>query len=174
MRKVLPVIPALLALSYSPAASALGRGVLWYESTSYGTTLNSTQQAALLAAGATSFTDTTTWPSSLSAYRVIFVVMPTTSMSASQISDLNSFTASGGIVVLVGEAVGYYTAGVSYLNSIASGMGLSSSFTSSSVDSGCSWTATRQSTTPVLTASSPSLIYAYGTNISRGGSATTL
>ncbi len=60
MHKLLPVLPAVLALAYSPTALALGTGVLWYEGTSYGQTFNATQQAAMISAGASSFTDTTT------------------------------------------------------------------------------------------------------------------
>jgi hypothetical protein len=141
MRKLLPALPVLIALSYSPTASALGRGVLWYEGTSYGQTFNATLQAAMLTAGATSFTDTSSWPSSLSGYRVIFVILPSANLSAAQLSDLNAFTSSGGIVVLVAEATGYYTAGVGYLNNVASSLGLSSRITAGSLDAGCGQTA---------------------------------
>lgn len=167
-------MPALLALCYLPTASALGRGVLWYESSSYGQVFSATHQAAMLSAGATSFTDTTSWPSSLSAYRVVFVVLPTANLSAAQLSDLNSFTSSGGIVVLVAEGTGYYTAGVSYLNHAAAGLGLSSAFIGGTLDAGCGQTASRLVTTPVLTAATSSLAYAYGSSVRTGGSGTSL
>ncbi len=102
------------------------------------------------------------------------MILPSANLSAAQISDMNSFTSSGGIVVLVAEATGYYTAGVGYLNNAAAGLGLSSVFTAGSLDAGCGQTATRLVTTPVLTATMSSLTYAYGSSVSTRGSGTSL
>ena len=149
--------------------------VLWYtgHSSPIGTA-HTDFDAAMTGAGSSGVDAATTWPSSLSGYKVIVLAVSSTSFSSSETSDLDSFVTAGGILVLMGEATGYNSSHVSVFNTLLSDLGLGSYFDSSaSLDSSCGQTASA-ATSHSLNDGASAIDYAYSGSVTVGSSATEL
>jgi hypothetical protein len=155
-------------------AWAVGDAVLWYEGNGgYGTSMASVVSSALYGAGASSISDTTTWPSSLDTYRVLFLVLSTTSYTSAQLAQIDAFVDSGGIVVFLADNSGYSSVPGTVFNAVASYMGLSTRFVASTYDGGCYFWGTAMATHP-LTSGVSSLAYACTSHVTPGSGATSL
>jgi len=130
-------VAGMLWLSPGSAAHA-GTQVLWYWGNGGLGDRNTTVLCSeMTAAGATSCGVGDVWPTRLSDYRVIFLALSTTTFSASQISDIQAYLTSGGVVVLVGESYSFRSGNPAVFNSLLSALGATTRFGSSSLDSGC-------------------------------------
>jgi MYXO-CTERM domain-containing protein len=123
------------------ALAQSGTRVLYYtgnNAMTWGYTNTSTFRSELLAAGATGFDETSTWPSSLTTYRVVVVIGGSTAYSSAQQTAMRDFAAGGGALVLVSDAPSYgYNAN---LNAAAATIGTPLRFTETTLGGGCETT----------------------------------
>ncbi|MFK7930925.1 MAG: MopE-related protein [Myxococcota bacterium] len=103
---------------------------------SWGYSDTSQVEAGMTAAGATGFSKTSTWPTSLSSYRIVFIISGTTAPSTAQATALGTFQANGGRVVIVsdGSSTGFNPAG----NAWAAAANTAMRFASTNIGGGCS------------------------------------
>ena len=131
----------------TPAMAQSGNRALYYTGNgamSWATTATGTIEAQLRSAGAVAVDKTSSWPSSLSTYRVVIVVGGSSAYSSSQQSAMRSFVAGGGRLVLIADSMASYPYGGT-LNPVASTVGTSMRFTGS-VGGGCTTTTTLNTT----------------------------
>lgn len=149
----------LLALSGLAAAG----DVLWYTGHSSPiSTSHSTFDSAMTGVGSTGVDGSSSWPSSLSGYKVIVLAVSSSSFSSAEVTDVQTFLSNGGILVLMGESTGYNSSHVSVFNTLLSSLGMTNTFSSSgNYDSGCGNTATVTKKGHSLTDGLTSLDYAY-------------
>ncbi len=88
--------------------------------------------------------ESSSFPSDLSDYRIVFLLMNTTSFSSSEIATMRSFVDDGGVLVVAGETTSFNSGYVPTFNSVLTSLGLGTQFLpSSSYDSGCGKVGTR-------------------------------
>ena len=165
--------PMLVLASLSPGARA-GDGVLWYEGHAGYDADAPDLESAVLAAGATAFDDSATWPKSLGDYRLIFLVAPSVAFSAAEVVQLDSWVAGGGTLVLLGDNENLSASLASVLTALLSDMGLGSSYVSDQIDAGCSHWATVESSHPLTDGLSTGPVYASTCDITLSSDATLL
>ncbi|MEL6348536.1 MAG: DUF4350 domain-containing protein [Myxococcota bacterium] len=90
------------------SSPALAQDVLWY----YGNggtnlTFSSDIETVLDDADADGFRKTTSWPSDIDDYKLVFLSVLTSDLSDSRVDDLKDFLATGGVLVVIGEEGGY-------------------------------------------------------------------
>jgi hypothetical protein len=110
-------------------------------------------------AGATDVDETSSWPSSLSSYRLVFLSIPETEFSAAAVGDMEDLLADGGVIVFGGESSSYSSAALGVFNTLADDLGLATQFDITTMNSGCYSTASRDETHELSTGA-PELIYA--------------
>ncbi|MFT7518990.1 MAG: hypothetical protein ACI9MC_001126, partial [Kiritimatiellia bacterium] len=139
----MPVLLALATftagLTYAQSAHAQsGTKVLYYNGNSamsWGSSNTTDVRAQLLAAGATGFDKTATWPSSLTAYRLVIVVGGKTTYSTAQTNAVKTFVGGGGGLVLISDAPSYgYNTNT---NTLAAAAGSPMRFSGTRVGGGC-------------------------------------
>ena len=171
----------LLALAaLSNTASAAGDGVLYYTghsgfaSSSYFPPSHLEDVIENEECG--TFTETSTWPSDLSPYRMIVLMIPSNSWSASEITQLQDFIADDGVLVAVGDSSGYDSAHVTPMNNLMTSLGVTSSFQTAAIDSGCSGNQAPAATSHALTTdiSSTGIQFGWSSDLTVSASATEL
>ncbi len=119
--------------------------------------------------------ESSSFPSDLSDYRIVFLLMNTTSFSSSEIATMRSFVDDGGVLVVAGETTSFNSGNVPALNSVLTSLGLGTQFLpSSSYDSGCGKVGTVVSTSHTLTADTSTLSMAWTGDIDVGTAGTAL
>ena len=129
----------LLSALCHPAFAA---DVLWYQGNSGNSGTSKSISTAVTAVGSTGVDSTSTWPSSLSSYELVFLVAPATAFDAGQVTDLDGFISGGGTLVLIGDHSGVSAGIAPTLTTLLSDLGLSSSYTTDALDPYCSTTST--------------------------------
>ncbi len=100
-------------------------------------------QGSLLAAGASITTTTSSaWPTSWTGYKLVILLLPGSSFSATQVSGLRNMVDGGGRLVMSGDWGGASSWGSanSYVNSLNSSLGTGMSLNYSTFGSGCATT----------------------------------
>ena len=126
-------------------------------------------EAGVLAAGATAFDATTTWPADLSEYRVVFLFLNETSFTQTQIDQIDAFRDDGGLLGLIVDHTTWYEDSIDVMNGFLTYYGADSYFTPSQLDAGCAYGATVNDATHPLTYGISEVYYAYSSTIAMGG-----
>jgi hypothetical protein len=149
---VQPVAPAVLGGS---------KGVMFYcGNEGYCSTINSiTAHYRFL--GATPVVQSTTL-TNLSAYRLIFIIMPTQNFSAAQTSALQAFITNGGRLVVVGDYNGNWK-GTPIANNLLARLAVPIRFRTDLLDGNCNTWFARNYGTNILTANLPATGVEYAT-----------
>ncbi|MCB9743326.1 MAG: hypothetical protein H6741_32460 [Alphaproteobacteria bacterium] len=132
------MIPLLLTLT-APARAQ--DAVLWYEGDDGYSTNVVTMTSWLRSAGASRVDDTTSFPASLSDYRLIFMVSPRDAPSTTTRAALRTWVAGGGTLVLIAENSNSFADSIAVMNVLAGDHGASSTFTAATLDAACNWSA---------------------------------
>jgi hypothetical protein len=98
----------LLALLASPGLSRAQYAdqVLWYNTNNLAFVV-SEMTNTMIGVGASAVEDTDTWPGDLSAYRIVFLVIPRYDLTADQVDDIVAFVDGGGLLVSVADNDNY-------------------------------------------------------------------
>ncbi len=128
------LLPAcLLAL---PATASASTEVLWYNGNNGDTSTDyATLQSTIEGAGGT-FTATSTFPSSLTDYRVVFLVEPARLFSPTALTVLEEYLAGDGLLVLVGDSGGE-AGSLGVLMNLTDDLGIGTTFSAEEYDTGC-------------------------------------
>ena len=165
----------LLLLSLMLPAQA-AEDVLWYYGNGgYSRATLTTLEDTLISQGSEGVATSSTWPSALSDYVIIFLVAPDEAFTSTQVSDLQSFVSGGGILVLVGDTKDVSADLASTLTTLASDLGLGTSYSSDRLDASCPSYAVPVATHDLTTGlSSTGPIYAGCSGMTLGSGATEL
>ena len=118
--------------------------------------------------------ESSTFPSDLSDYRLVILMLNSTAFSATDVATMQGYLNDGGTLVLLGETTSYDSGHVAAFNTLLSDLGLNSRFdTSASYDTGCGNTATAATAHP-LNAGATNVRIGWSGNITVGSGGTAL
>ncbi|MFT5679302.1 MAG: hypothetical protein ACI8RZ_000206, partial [Myxococcota bacterium] len=170
----------LSALATLSTASAAGDGVLYYTGHS-GFSVSSyfppsDFEDVIVNEECGTFTETGSWPADLSVYRMVVLMIPSSSWSTAETQQIQDFIDDDGVLVAVGDSSGYDSAHVSPMNTLLGNLGVTSTLQNTRIDSGCSGNTAAAATTHALTEgiSSTGIQYGWSSDITIGSGGTEL
>jgi len=138
IRRLAPWALGLAALSLAtPALAQSGSRVLFYRGNSPMPWASGSGyiDSAVRAAGATAFDNRTSWPGSLTPYRIVYIMGGRSAYSSTIRSQLNGFVRAGGVLVIASDAPTYgYN---SNTNTLLAAVGSPMRFSGTTVGGGC-------------------------------------
>jgi len=152
----------------TPAMAQSGNRALYYTGNgamSWATSSTTYIESEIRAGGAVAVDKRSSWPSSLSTYRLVIVVGGSSAYSSTQRSAMRSFVRSGGRLVLIADSMASYPYGGT-TNTIASTVGTSMRFTGTS-GGGCTYTSTINSSQSLMSGVSR-IYWGYSAQVSGG------
>ena len=160
---------ALTLLAPAQAAD----GVLYYFGNGSGSywSLDTAAATALQDAGADPVVQSETWPESLDAYRLILLSArngAATAFDATQVGQLQSFLADGGVLWILGENGTYFEAANENFNALLEDLGSTMSLTGGAYEVGCGWEATTAASKHPLMRGVTALEYAFSGDLEPG------
>ena len=158
----------LLVLGPSQARAQSGDAVLFYHGNGGYSSNTGPLEANLLTAGAGRVDVQSSFPASLVDYRLVFLSVPSSNFNAAATTSLVDYVSLGGLLVMIAEAEGYQAATMGIFNGLLSQMGMNTTFTGGTFDSGCAFNATVVPAHPLVDGVTD-LWYAYGSELSVTG-----
>ena len=104
----------------------------------------------LIKAGASKVQELSDWPTNLSAYRLIFLVLPRENFDDDQIEQMRGFLLEGGKVIMIGEYTSYSSGSIDILNSLLGKLNYTMRLGTDELDCGCEQQSKKMAAHPLM------------------------